>query len=137
MHGSELDHYEEQEKERRTKEDVRVDIKEEIKKAMKELQCILNIAGLSYEDLCIHPNLDLPEGFKIPKFDTSGGVGNPMDHLRAYCDQLVGVGRDEALLMWLFNRSLCGEALECFTSHETIQWPSRNALSKDFIDQFA
>ena len=74
---------------------------------MKELKCIPDIAGLSYEDLCIHPDLDLPEGFKIPKFDTFGGVGNPMAHLRAFCDQLVGVGRDEALLICLFNRSLC------------------------------
>ena len=86
MHDSELDHYEEQEKEWRAKEDVKVDITEEIKKAMKELQCIPDITGLSYEDLCIHPNLDLPKGFKIPKFDTFGGVGNPMDHLRSYCD---------------------------------------------------
>jgi len=35
VHGSELDHYEEQEKIWRSKEYVRVDIKEEIKKAMK------------------------------------------------------------------------------------------------------
>jgi len=52
-------------------------------------------------------------------FDTFGGVGNPMAHLRAYCDQLKGVSRDEALLMQLFSRSLCGEALEWFTLHET------------------
>ena len=65
MHGYDLDHYEEQEKEWREKEEVKVDIKEEIKKSMKELQCIPDITGLSYEDLCIHPNLDLPEGFKI------------------------------------------------------------------------
>ena len=60
-----------------------------------------------------------------------------MAHLRAYCDQLVGVGKDEALLMRLFNRSLCIEALEWFTSNETRQWPSWSALAKDFIDRFA
>ena len=60
-----------------------------------------------------------------------------MDYLRAYCDQLVGVGRDEALLMRIFSRSLCREALEWFSSHETRQWPSWNALNdKDFIDPF-
>ncbi|KAK4730873.1 hypothetical protein R3W88_023861 [Solanum pinnatisectum] len=104
---------------------------------MRELQCILKVAGLNYEDLCIHPNLDLPEGFKVPKFDVFGGTGNPLAHLRAYCDQLVGVGRDEALLMRLFSRSLSGEALEWFTSHETRQWPSWNVLAKDFIERFA
>lgn len=88
------------------------DIKEEIMKAMKELQCVPDIVGLSYEDLCIHPNFDLLEGFEIPKYDTLGGVGNPMDHLISYYDQVVGVGRDVALLMQHFCRSLCEEALE-------------------------
>ena len=60
-----------------------------------------------------------------------------MSHLRAYCDQLVKVGRDEALLMRLFSQSLCGEALEWFTLHDTRQWPCWNALAKDFIDRFA
>ena len=60
-----------------------------------------------------------------------------MAYLRAYCDQLYGVGREEALLMRFFSRSLCGEALEWFTSHETRQWPTWNALAKDFIYRFA
>ncbi|XP_069154645.1 uncharacterized protein [Solanum lycopersicum] len=60
-----------------------------------------------------------------------------MAHLRAYCDQLVGVGRDKALLMRLISRRLCGETLEWFTSHETRQRPSWNALAKDFIVRFA
>ena len=60
-----------------------------------------------------------------------------MAHLRSYCDQLVGVGRDESLLMCLFSRSLCGEAVKWFTSHETRQRPNLNALAKDFIDRFA
>ena len=41
-------------------------------------------------------------------FDTFGGVGNPIAHLRAYHDQLVGVGRDEALLIRLFSLSFSG-----------------------------
>ena len=77
------------------------------------------------------------EGFKILKFDTFGGVGNPMAHLRAYYDYLIGVGRDEALLMRLFSRSLCGKDFEWFTSHETRQWPRWNTLAKDFINQFS
>ena len=110
-----LDHYEEQEKEWREKSETKVDIKEEIRKAMKEFQSIPDVTGLKYEDLCIILNLDVHERFKIQKLDTFGGEGNPMAHLRAYCDQFFGVSRDEALLMQLFSRSLCGEALEWFT----------------------
>ena len=104
---------------------------------MKELQCIPDAAGIRYKDWCIYPNLYLPERFNIPKFDIIGGVGNPMAHLRAYCYHLVGVGRDETLLLRLFTRRLSGEALKWFISHETRQRPSRNALTKDFIDRFS
>ena len=111
-----------------------MDIKEEVKLAMKEFQFIPYVAGLNYEDLCIYPNVDLLEGFKIPKFNTFEGVGNPMAHLRVYCDQLVGVGGDEALLMRLFSRSLCEEALKWFTSHETQTMAQLNVLAKEFMN---
>ena len=92
---SELDHYKEQEREWRSKEEVlMVNMKEEIRKAMEELHYIFEVDGLSYKDLCIHPNLDLPEGFKVPKFVYFNGTGNPLAHLKFYCDQLVGVGKN-------------------------------------------
>lgn len=39
--------------------------------------------------------------------------------------------------MQLFSESLNGEALERFISHEIKQWSSWNALTKDFVKQFA
>ena len=113
-----------------------MNMKEEVRKAMKELHYISEVDGLSYKDLCIHPNLDLPEGFKVPKFVTFNGTGNPLAHLKVYCDQLVGVGKNEALLMRLFGRSLSGEALEWLTSQELKQWKSWNVLAKDFTERF-
>ena len=82
------------------------------------------------------PNLDLSEGLKVPKFFTFNGTGNPLAHLKVYCDQLVGVDTNEALLMRLFGRSLSGEALGWLTSQELKQWKSWNALSKDFTERF-
>ncbi|XP_069145570.1 uncharacterized protein [Solanum lycopersicum] len=136
VHGSELDHYKEQEREWRATEESKIDIKEKIKRAMKELQCTQDIAGVSYAELCINSDLNLPEGFKILMFESFRGEGNSMAHLRAYCDQLVEVGKKEVLLMRLFSRSLWGEGLEWFTLHETRQWPSWSALAKDFIERF-
>lgn len=49
---------------------INLNIKQEIRKAMKELQNIPEVDGLSYEDLYILPNLDQPKGFKVPKFYT-------------------------------------------------------------------
>jgi len=93
-------------------------MKEDIAKVIKELDYSLKFVGLNYKNLCIHPDLDLPKGFKVPKFITFNGTGNPLAHLKAYCDQLVGVGKNEALLMRLFSRSLNREALGWFTSPE-------------------
>lgn len=78
---------------------TKLDIRVGIAKAMKQFRHTPDVAGLNYEDLCINPDLNLPEGFKILKFDTFDGDGNPLAHLRSYCDQLVGVGKNEALLM--------------------------------------
>ncbi|KAK4734147.1 hypothetical protein R3W88_008408 [Solanum pinnatisectum] len=111
-------------------------MKEEIAKLIKELDYSSEDVGLNYENLCIHPNFNLPERFKVSKFVTFNGTGNPLAHLKVYCDQLVGVGKNEALLMRLFSRSLNGEALEWFTSQEFKQWTSWNALAKDFNERF-
>ncbi|MCF8704103.1 hypothetical protein L3055_11255, partial [Corynebacterium sp. MC-02] len=65
---------------------TKLNIKGEIAKAMRHIHIALGVVELNYENLCIHPDLDLLEGFKIPKFDTFSGTGNPLAHLRAYCD---------------------------------------------------
>lgn len=87
-------------------------MKEQIRKAMKNLHYVPEVDGLIYESLRIHWNLDLPKGFKVTKFDTFVETGNPLAHLRAYCDHLVGVGRNESILVRLFSRSLNAEALK-------------------------
>ena len=66
---------------------------------------------MNYEDLCIQPDVELPEGYKPPKFEMFDGIGDPRVHLRTYCDKLVGVGKDERIRMKLFMRSLKGDAL--------------------------
>ncbi|XP_049385670.1 uncharacterized protein LOC125849743 [Solanum stenotomum] len=136
----ELDHYEEMEKEWRLREEKREQemnvMKDAISEAVKSVQSLKKITGLEYEDLCMHPDLEIPEGYKIRKFETFNGIGNPMAHLRAYCDKLVGIGKNDALIMRLFSRSLGGEALEWFTSQELRQWSTWGALAKDFLERF-
>lgn len=74
-------------------------MRKEIEEAIKELYHILDIIRLNYEDLNIPSDLDLPKGFKVPKFNTISGDGNPLVYLRVYCDQLRGVRKNEALLV--------------------------------------
>ncbi|XP_070056798.1 uncharacterized protein [Nicotiana tomentosiformis] len=72
------------------------------------------IVGLNYEDLCIQPDVELPEGYKPLKFEMFDGIGDPKVHLRIYCDKLEGVGKDERICMKLFMRSVTGDALSWF-----------------------
>lgn len=48
--------------------------------------------GLSYDNLCGHPGVNLPVGYKIPKFETISGTEKPMAHFRRYYDQMVKIG---------------------------------------------
>ena len=42
-----------------------------------------DIVKFNYGDLCRHSHLEFLDGFKVPKFDAFGRVGNPLTHLRA------------------------------------------------------
>ena len=81
-------------------------------KVIKDLDYASKEVGLNYENLCIRPNSDLLEGFKVPSFVTFNRIRNPLEHMKVHCDQLVGVVKNEALLMRLFSRCVSGEALE-------------------------
>ena len=55
-----------------------------------------------------------PKGFEIPKFDKYHGMGNPEDHIREFQVHCMEVAYDDTYLMWLFPRSLAGQAMEGF-----------------------
>ncbi|XP_049406297.1 uncharacterized protein LOC125869949 [Solanum stenotomum] len=91
---------------------------------------------MDYDDLCIHPNIDMPVGYKPPKFDMFDEKGDPHAHLRAYYDKLVGVGRNEKLKMRLFIRSLSGEALTWYTRQHPRKWCDWQEMVEDFMTRF-
>ncbi|XP_060212017.1 uncharacterized protein LOC132639594 [Lycium barbarum] len=57
-------------------------------------------------------------------------------HLRAYCDQLVGNGGNEALFMRLFSRSLLGTAMEWFIIQDISRWKTWEEMASSFIERF-
>ncbi|XP_060181085.1 uncharacterized protein LOC132610746 [Lycium barbarum] len=92
--------------------------------------------GLRYDDLCMHSDLDLPKGFKIPKFEMCKGTGNPKAHLWSFCYQLVGVKKNEPLIMRLFSHSLTGEAAEWFATQGMRQWHTWEDMVESFMERF-
>ncbi|XP_070041318.1 uncharacterized protein [Nicotiana tomentosiformis] len=112
---------------------------EELKKLTGRVQNIeggKEVEGLNYEDLCIQPDVELPEDYKPPKFEMFDGTGDPKVHLRTYCDKLVGIGRDEKVCMKLFMRSLTGDALSWYISQNPKKWVSWVSMASYFMDQF-
>ena len=84
----------------------------------------------------MHPDVDLPKGYKLPKFEMFNGLGDPKAHLRMYYDKLVGVGRDERILMKLFMRSLTGEALAWYIEQDSWKWVEWVDMATDFMNRF-
>ncbi|XP_070034191.1 uncharacterized protein [Nicotiana tomentosiformis] len=112
---------------------------EELKKLTGRVQSVewgKCIEGLNYDDLCIQPDVELPEGYKPPKFEMVDGTGDPKVHLRTYCDKLVGVGKDERICIKLFMRSLTGDALSWYISQNPKKWVNWVIMASDFMDRF-
>ncbi|XP_070017875.1 uncharacterized protein [Nicotiana sylvestris] len=96
---------------------------EEIKKLTSRIQGVVGskgIEGMNFEDLCIQPDVELPEGYKPLKFEIFDGTGDLRVHLRIYCDKLVGVGKDERICM----------------NQDPKKWSSWVGMASDFMDKF-
>ncbi|XP_070041334.1 uncharacterized protein [Nicotiana tomentosiformis] len=92
--------------------------------------------GLNYKDLRIQSDVELPEGYKPPKFKIFDGTGYPKVHLRTCCNKLVGVGRDERIRIRLFMRSLTCDALSWYISQNPKKWVNLVIMVSDFMDRF-
>ncbi|XP_070042998.1 uncharacterized protein [Nicotiana tomentosiformis] len=112
---------------------------EELKKLTGRVQSVeggKGVEGLNYENLCIQPDMELPGGYKPPKFELFDRTGDPKVHLRTYCDKLVGVGKNEQIYMKLFMRSLMGDDLSWYMSQNPKKWVSWVSMASDFMDRF-
>nr|XP_033508816.1 uncharacterized protein LOC117273734 [Nicotiana tomentosiformis] len=103
---------------------------------MKSLQVARGSETLDYEDLCIHPDVNMPALYKPPKFDIFDGTRDPHAHLRVYYDKLVGVGKNEKLRIKLFIRSLMGEALTWYTRQDPRNRRTWKDMAEDFMNLF-
>ncbi|XP_070047243.1 uncharacterized protein [Nicotiana tomentosiformis] len=85
------------------------------------MQGIGSQVSVAYKDLCLFPDVQLPAGFKMPKFDPYDGHGDPVAHLRGFCSNMRGAGGKDELLMAYFSQSLSGAALEWGPPHQYTQ----------------
>ncbi|WMV26848.1 hypothetical protein MTR67_020233 [Solanum verrucosum] len=83
--------------------------------AMRGLRGFDSSQSVRYKELCTFPKVELPPGYKIPKFEKFSGLGNPFIYLKIYCEKLIGVGNNEGIRIKLFNQSLTGKTLEWYS----------------------
>ena len=74
--------------------------------------------------------------FKAPKFEKYDGHGDPIAHLKRYCNQLRGAEGKEELLMTYFGESLVGIASEWFIDQDITNWYTWDDLARCFVQQF-
>nr|XP_027120488.1 uncharacterized protein LOC113737456 [Coffea arabica] len=89
---------------------------------------------LDYDDLCLFPNVQLPVGFKTPKFNKYDGTGNPKTHLRLFANKLGRPVDDENLPLRLFPESLEGDALDWYSNLKPEEVKTWLDLSKPSSD---
>nr|XP_016433460.1 PREDICTED: uncharacterized protein LOC107759956 [Nicotiana tabacum] len=74
---------------------------------------------------------------EAPKQDEKyDGHGDPIAHLKKYCNQLRGAGGKEELLMAYFGESLIGIASKWYMDQNVSRWHIWDDLARDFILQF-
>ncbi|XP_070044770.1 uncharacterized protein [Nicotiana tomentosiformis] len=108
---------------------------EELKKLTSRVQGVKGgkgIEGLNYEDLCIQPDVELPEGYKPPKFEMFDGIGDPKlyERLKAsgYVTPIPAVAMENSS-QWVNPNKTCiyhsgmkGHTIdECHTLKDKIQ----------------
>ncbi|XP_070014359.1 uncharacterized protein [Nicotiana sylvestris] len=107
-----------------------------MEQSLKSIQGLSGQKSASYADLCMFPHVHLPLGFKTPKFEKYNGHGDPIAHLKRYCNQLRGAGGQVELLMAYFGESLVGIAFEWYMDQDISRWYIWDDLARDFVRQF-
>nr|XP_033514998.1 uncharacterized protein LOC117279553 [Nicotiana tomentosiformis] len=107
-----------------------------LEQQLKNMQELAGHKSIAFKDLCMFLDVHLSLGFKTPKFEKYDGHGDPIAHLKRFCNQLRGAGGKEELLMAYFGESLTGVASEWFMDQDTSRWYVRDDMAQDFVRQF-
>ncbi|XP_070023279.1 uncharacterized protein [Nicotiana sylvestris] len=116
---------------------------DEISRKVKILdQSLRNIQGIgsqmsvSYKDLCLFHDVQLPARFKMPKVDLYDRHRDPVAHLRGYCSKMRGAGGKDKLLMAYFSQSLSRASLEWYTRQDVNKWYIWDDMAQVFSRHF-
>nr|XP_016483676.1 PREDICTED: uncharacterized protein LOC107804317 [Nicotiana tabacum] len=107
-----------------------------LEQSLRNMQGLGGQVSVAYTDLCLFPNVQLPVGFKMPKFDLYDRHGDPVAHLRRFCSKMRGASGKDELLMAYFSQSLSGAVLEWYTHQDHSRWYTWDDLAQAFARHF-
>ncbi|XP_016454945.2 uncharacterized protein LOC107779115 [Nicotiana tabacum] len=107
-----------------------------IEQSLKNKQGMGDQGSISYKELSMSPDVRLPAGFKVPKFNLYDGCGDPVAHLRDYCSKMRSVGEKYDLLMAYLSESLTGAAFEWHNRQDVGEWPTLGDMTQEFVRYF-
>lgn len=89
--------------------------------------------GREARDLCLVPNVVLPQKFKILDFPKCKGLRCPRSHVMVYCRKMASYIDNDDLLIHCFQDSLSGASLDWYMSLKRTKIRSWRDLSKEFL----
>ncbi|XP_070028376.1 uncharacterized protein [Nicotiana sylvestris] len=72
----------------------------------------------------------------MPKFNLYDRHGDPVAHLRGYCNKMRGARGKDELLMAYFSQSLSGATLEWYTRQDASRWYTWDDMAQAFSRHF-
>ncbi|KAL3515054.1 hypothetical protein ACH5RR_021956 [Cinchona calisaya] len=103
---------------------------------MKQQQGTDKFRAIDYQDLCLFPEVQLLPKFKIPEFPKYNGTGDPVAHLKIFCNLLGNPTSDPRIAMRVFARSLEGDALSWYLMLDPKKLQDWTDLANAFVKQY-
>ncbi|XP_070010932.1 uncharacterized protein [Nicotiana sylvestris] len=107
-----------------------------LEQSFRNMQGLGGQVSVAYKDLCLFPDVQLPAGFKMPRFDLYDGHRDPVVHLRGFYSKMRGARGKDELLMAYFSQSLSSSALEWYTRQDHERWYTGDDLAQAFACHF-
>lgn len=89
--------------------------------------------GIDARDLCLVPNVALPQMFKVPDLPKYKGLCYPHSHITMYCRKMVSYIDNDDLLVHCFQDSLSGASLDWYIGLECNNIRSWRDLFEAFL----
>ncbi|XP_050889547.1 uncharacterized protein LOC127094816 [Lathyrus oleraceus] len=92
--------------------------------------------GINARDLCLVPNVVLPQKFKVPDLPKYKGLSCPRSHIMMYCRKMASYIDNDDLLIHCFQDSLSEASLDWYMGLERTKIRSWREISEVFLKQY-